>query len=367
EAAALYCLSKMDDHNLSTGDLFLVVDSGGGTVDLTMRVILEDRTIGEITERSSALCGSTYVDRNFIAFLEEKFGKDAIKKFKENHYQEYQYLIHNFFCQHVKFGYTGEQTAFKKITLDFNRFCPKLKEYVNCSHIRMSFDDIKEMFDPVVETIINLIKDQLSSVSERCSAIFLVGGFSESYYLTKRIEDEFKNTVPYICVSPKPITSVVRGAVMYGLNKSVIKYRILTMYYGVKIYPKWEKTDPKSRRTTDDRIYKFNCLAKRGQKIELDRKCSGIYMPVYPDQKAISFKVFASPKYAEYCDDPGMRKIGNLHVNLPDVELGLDRLVEFSLMFGELAITAVAVNKKNGNFYTAVFDYVKSDFDLESF
>ncbi|CAG8573325.1 13309_t:CDS:2, partial [Dentiscutata erythropus] len=39
EAAALHCLLNIREHILKMGDTFLVVDFGGGTVDLTMRMI----------------------------------------------------------------------------------------------------------------------------------------------------------------------------------------------------------------------------------------------------------------------------------------------------------------------------------------
>ncbi|CAJ0635228.1 4201_t:CDS:2, partial [Entrophospora sp. SA101] len=60
--------------------------------------------------------------------------------------------------------------------------------------VEMTFEDIKGTFDPVINKIIKLIKDQLKK-SGKCSAMFLVGGFSESKYLQKRIRDEFRSQV----------------------------------------------------------------------------------------------------------------------------------------------------------------------------
>src|SRR6266542_1915561 len=85
--------------------------------------------------------------------------------------------------------------------------------------IEIKYDDVLAMFNPVVERILNLIRDQLASSKQRCSAMFLVGGFSESPYLVKKIEDTYKSVVPIITVPQNPITAVLRGAVMYGLNK----------------------------------------------------------------------------------------------------------------------------------------------------
>ncbi|CAJ0750341.1 9258_t:CDS:2, partial [Entrophospora sp. SA101] len=66
EAAALYCMEKLEELRLSEGSTLMVVDCGGGTVDLTVRKLLSKNKLSEITERSGDLCGSTYVDDEFI-------------------------------------------------------------------------------------------------------------------------------------------------------------------------------------------------------------------------------------------------------------------------------------------------------------
>src|SRR4051812_43642308 len=84
---------------------FMVVDCGGGTVDLTTRTLLPDNKLSEITERTGDLCGSTYVDKEFIIFLEKKLGFAAVDEFKRENYGQYQYLIHHFFCPRIKFEF----------------------------------------------------------------------------------------------------------------------------------------------------------------------------------------------------------------------------------------------------------------------
>jgi actin-like ATPase involved in cell morphogenesis len=72
---------------------FMIVDCGGGTVDLTTRTLLAGGKLGGITERSSDLCGSSYVDREFLKYLGKKLGFAAMKKLKENNYGQLQYLV----------------------------------------------------------------------------------------------------------------------------------------------------------------------------------------------------------------------------------------------------------------------------------
>jgi hypothetical protein len=91
-------------------DSFMIVDCGGGTVDLTTRQLLAGDTLGEITERTGDFCGSSYVDREFIKFLERKVGKSAIEILRNNHYRQMQYLIQEF-CKRVKLPFTGDDDS----------------------------------------------------------------------------------------------------------------------------------------------------------------------------------------------------------------------------------------------------------------
>jgi hypothetical protein len=117
----------------------------------------------------------------------------------------------------------------------FLELCPALESYCNGEYfdimeeaewsIRLKFDDVKAMFDPVVEKILRLINNQLK-LCEDCSALILVGGFSESKYLQSRIKKEFSEKVPVISIPPQPVIAVMKG------GKNLKKYiKILPSFY----------------------------------------------------------------------------------------------------------------------------------------
>src|SRR6266536_1590057 len=178
----------------------MIVDCGGGTVDLTTRKLLQDNKLSEITERTGDFCGGSYVDREFLKFLSRKLGQSAINLLRENNYGQMQYMIQQF-CQKLKFHFTGNRKDFDTFEFDIEEICPVLKQYCkddikeqmreNDWIIDITFEDLKSMFDPVIGKIIRLIREQLNSSKDKCSAIFLVGGFSESKYLQKRVKKEF--------------------------------------------------------------------------------------------------------------------------------------------------------------------------------
>ncbi|CAG8851230.1 5243_t:CDS:2, partial [Gigaspora margarita] len=52
EAAAIYCMRTLKEHIIKVGSSFMIVDCGSGTIDLTMRELLKNNRLGEITECS---------------------------------------------------------------------------------------------------------------------------------------------------------------------------------------------------------------------------------------------------------------------------------------------------------------------------
>src|SRR5437764_14362452 len=105
----------------------MIVDCGGGTVDLTTRRLMEGSILGEVTERSGDFCGGSFVDLEFISFLGKKVGERAIELLKENNYGQYQYLVQEF-CQRIKIPFTGDKKDLSSFELDIDELCKVLKQ-----------------------------------------------------------------------------------------------------------------------------------------------------------------------------------------------------------------------------------------------
>jgi len=348
----------------------MVVDCGGGTVDLTTRKLLENNKLSEITERTGDFCGGSYVDREFLKFLSRKLGESAINLLRENNYGQMQYMIQQF-CRQLKFGFTGNRNDFDLFEFDIEENCPVLKQYCKDDIkekmeqddwiIDINFEDLKSMFDPVVGKIIRLIRGQLDSNKDKCSAMFLVGGFSESKYLQMRIKEEFEKLVPPIVVPKQPITAIVRGACEYGLNMSTIVDRTLKYTYGILADRDWIDGDPVSRRKkvrgNVDKIEVFHKFVTRGTNVGVDEEFSKCYTPVRPGQTFLKFSIYITTGLdAKFCDEFGMKLLGTLRIDLPDVHLGLNRNIEFSLIFGKMELVAKARNLQTGKTYNTSLD-----------
>ncbi|GBC10507.1 hypothetical protein RclHR1_00970008 [Rhizophagus clarus] len=369
EAAAIYCLQNLWD--LPTGTSFMIVDCGGGTVDLTTRKLIGRNQLGEITESIGDFCGSTFIDQEYIKFLRNKLGSNAIDSFRNEYYEQFQYMIQDF-CRRAKLPFTGDDLDFS-YELDIEEFPILLEKYVsqetkdeleeNENLIKVNYDDVKAMFDPVIDRIIKLIYSQLSNAREKCSLMFLVGGFSQSKYLQKRIRQEFQNQVNNISVPNQPVAATSRGATLYGLSllsstkssemnniKCIITTRVIKFTYGVKIRNYWMEGDPIERKLRGGRIDKFHYIVKRGTVVNIDQVIAKIYTPLSPMQTRVCFKIYYTMGYdAKYCDDPGVMFLGKLNVELPHSGL-LDKLL-FGFIFGRMEIIVTARNEANGQCY----------------
>jgi molecular chaperone DnaK (HSP70) len=364
--------------SLSNQANFMVVDCGGGTVDLTTRKFLEENQLGEVTERAGDFCGSTFIDNKFIELLKKEVGKSAIDSLIDNHYGQLQYLVQEF-CQNVKLPFTGDDPDFS-YDMDLEELVPALLEYVTGSEkklmedkewiIELNYNTIKSMFDPIIDRIFKMIRVQLKN-SEKCSAIFLVGGFGQSKYLQKKIEEEFSHLVENISIPNQPIAAVVRGAAIYGKSlyesknlknmnnsKCVIATRVLKYTFGIKVSPLWEDGDPPDRLESDGRIRKFRCIAERETNVTTDQEFMvEDLVPISPDQTEMRFDIYYTKEQnAAYCDEPGMKLLGELLISLPDVHLGTSRPCTFCLSFGDMEIKARAFNQINGQNYQTKFE-----------
>lgn len=122
----------------------------------------------------------------------------------------------------------------------------------------MTVEDLKGIFDPVVEHVLILIQQHIDENKAVFSgpklSILLVGGFGSSEYLRRKIEQKVANSTviqpPDAWVSHlfDPLFSctglttaswsaVIRGAIL----KAVVQRRKIRAFYGVKFREIWTK------------------------------------------------------------------------------------------------------------------------------
>ncbi|CAI2172471.1 1057_t:CDS:2 [Funneliformis geosporum] len=356
EAAAVYCLDFLKTmYKLKPGDSFMVVDSGGGTVDLSRHEILTNNGLSELTERTGESCGSSFIDKKFIEFLGNKLGVTVIEKLNTDYKNLLQHFVQEF-GRRAKIPFTGRKSDFRDFRIDLDDF-PWIKGIIEGEEKRLlrrdnwtitvRFNDVKEMFDPIIQDIINLIREQLEKDHAKCSAIMFVGGFGESKYLLEKIRREFKD-VPIITEAPNPIVAVVKGGVQFGLNNEIVVNRVLKRTYGTDIVRRSLPSDPPTQRLPNGYTIIFETLARRGSQVSTNEKVTKYYKPSSLTQSNISFDMYVTDRHiVKFCDDPEVKLLRNWEIESEIDNYDDDTTIIFTLNFGTVEILATA-EKKNG-------------------
>lgn len=234
EAAVIYALDMMDPHNLKVGDKFVLCDAGGGTVDLisySIEQLTPHVMVKETVKGDGDSCGSTFLNRIFADYLDETLGDD------ENWDDEIKETAMAHFEQTAKRKFTGEE---KQIVIPVNGLDDDPSKGIKKGRMTIPASTVKTLFRPVISMITNLVKKQIKQ-TKNPKAVLVVGGFGQSAYLRKSIQQVVGRDIEVISPA-NGWTAVVRGALIRGLNDAspqtsriMVKSRIARKHYGVTL------------------------------------------------------------------------------------------------------------------------------------
>jgi molecular chaperone DnaK (HSP70) len=255
EAAAVYTLKAIQPNHLSAGDNFVVCDAGGGTVDLIAYKIisLKPLRVEESAVGTGGLCGSAFLNYRFEEHVRNRIGKERFDEMKLKKGKCWQMGL-RYWEEFVKRNFNEEEHA--EVNVPFPGLPDDEEAGLDCGFLVMTAPQIKEIFEPVVREVCELVQGQVDGIRQKggiVSGIVLVGGFGQSNYLYTRLKSHFNTAAPPP-YSERPThaqataiiengsvevmqpvnawTAVVRGAVLRGLEGSMVISRKARMHYG---------------------------------------------------------------------------------------------------------------------------------------
>ncbi|KAI8061842.1 uncharacterized protein B0P05DRAFT_556879 [Gilbertella persicaria] len=326
EAAALYCEKKAEQFNLMHGQRFMICDAGGGTVDLIVFEINESipgkRTLREVTQGHGATCGSAFLDSRMRDYINRKFSH--LGPLNET---AMEHVIETF-VNVIKPEFDGIEDHFLDLPASMG-IEDLTDEFIGLSggmlHLPAK-EMCRDIFEPVVSQILKLIENQLSQ-SPDLEAIFLVGGFGQSNYLFKRVEERFADRVGMIGVPPRGELAVVRGAVYFGLQPATITERVSRRTYGVETRMLFQDNiDPPELCVigVDGRHYcrqRFSPYVHKGQRVKVDECISKSFVISYPNDTDSDLYAFdGDGPVPRLTTDPQIQKVGHFPIRIPKLE-----------------------------------------------
>ncbi|KAL9960010.1 hypothetical protein ACROYT_G033400 [Oculina patagonica] len=384
EAAALFCterkLSEMASVSVE-GRLFqpnahyMIIDIGGGTLDVTVHEKQDDGTIKEIYKVTGGPYGGMKVNHQFEGLLNEVFGDQKLYDYRGQFPSDWLKLMNDFEAK--KRGIRALENKETRIRLprsfvswinDFlttalRRYGSGEVKILNDEYLCLSSRVMVKLFQPVLEAMKDHLKVLLSEPSlSKVKAMLLVGGFANSLLLQDEIKKEFSKRCRVIIPSDASI-AVVQGAVIFGKRPGKITQRVISKTYGADccrdfikgVHPEGKKFVANGKEMCSDVL---NCFVKENDVVKLGQRIRSMYRPLYPDEKQIQYSFYAANNpNALLVTETGVKRIGKVVVQSPETWRGLNRELEVSMYFGGTEITATARDISSGNTAQTTLDF----------
>ncbi|XP_060584394.1 heat shock 70 kDa protein 12A-like, partial [Ruditapes philippinarum] len=246
----------------------------GGTIDIIIHEVCIDGTLSEIYQANGGNWGGTTVDKAFQDFLTGIVGKNVMKRFQDEHKDDFLDLQREFEVKKRSIKPDLKSKVKLKIPLSLSDIykdvnsksvMEKIEEdeqlngKVKFMADKILFDSslFKNLFsfttDHLTEHLKNILHEETTA---NTNTILMVGGFSESPMLFEAVKSSFvdKN----VLLPEDAGLSFLKGAVIYGHDRKDISVRISPYTYGYKMYDYYNPLKhPKERMF----------IAKDGQKL----------------------------------------------------------------------------------------------------
>ncbi|KAF5697397.1 Hsp70 chaperone protein [Fusarium globosum] len=193
EAAAAHMLSTSAE--IKSGDCFVLLDAGGGTVDAnTYRVSREEplRLETEIVAPGGGLHGSSYLNEGFREYLEDLLAEETyLNDGTETIHGIVERITFEEFEKRIKRGFDyRQQRPRKEIYIKGLRDNPAKGFRNECIYVPKQ--KIQEIFFRHLDAIVEIVKSQLEEARGKgytVGKVVLIGGFGTSISLSQRLKE----------------------------------------------------------------------------------------------------------------------------------------------------------------------------------
>ncbi|XP_061109206.1 heat shock 70 kDa protein 12B [Conger conger] len=372
---------------MQTGDRYIVADCGGGTVDLTVHQIEQPQgTLKELYKASGGPYGAVGVDLAFEAMLCQIFGADFIESFKAKRPAAWVDLTIAFEARKRTASPTSPNPLNISLPFSFIDFYKRhrgqsvetalrksnmnIVKWSSQGMLRLTPEATKELFQPTIDNIVKHIEDLMRKQEvQGVRFLFLVGGFAESAMLQQAVHAALGRGCRIIIPQDVGLT-ILKGAVLFGLDPTVVRVRRCPLTYGVGVLNRFVegRHPPAKLLVKDGRDWCTDVLDRFvavDQSVALGEVVRRSYTPARPGQRKIIINVYCSATdEAVYISDPGVRKCGTVTLDLPDPAPGEPparrREIRTTMQFGDTEIKVTALDVATDRSVRAAIDFLSN-------
>ncbi|EXJ56682.1 hypothetical protein A1O7_07026 [Cladophialophora yegresii CBS 114405] len=258
EAAFLWTIKSTEDKFATSpfqeNSCVMVVDMGGGTVDLvTYRIIksqplqLEEACVGQ-----GKNIGGTAIDRAFHELTLKRFDA-AFMNLPSEKTGAGSTFLKGF--EDIKRNFKGKDKSrkFLRIPLKMNKLdmdSDAVRQYYDSDEdmVKLTSDDVEAMFEPVLQKSFDLVRRQAGRAKKARSppirTVVVCGGLSCSPYVCDRftafVANEFDEGKVELVSPLEPWSAIARGAVLSALEKNPVMFRRARDWIGCCVHTKFK-------------------------------------------------------------------------------------------------------------------------------
>ena len=384
------------------------MDIGGGTVDISAHRLSSspDKHIEVILPPAGNDCGGSMVNKKFTEFLEELVDDKGFTQYvdtgditlKTTHKARLHELINDTFERQKRiFGQRGGEGSKLRIRLPYTFLeiyqsklegIRKLEDphiQLSGTDLRIAYTKVKEFFQPVVEGLLQCVRETLLRLEEDIETIYIVGGFGGCHYIYNAIAKEFGDRYKYITPAEHDF-AVVYGAARFRQIPCKVHSRRADATYGVRVNIPFEegKHEEDYKWVNEKGEYQckniFSTFVEKGDIVHTSEVLVKDYVPSRPNQKRMQIDIYSSsekdvwyttgirPNSMNATDSADVHKIGELIIHFPkaDCEKGgqgqlkSERKVEVTFDFSHTEIQVRGYDTFSGTEVNIVLDFLSS-------
>lgn len=215
---------------------------------------------------TGGLCGSAFLNYRFEEHVKNRLGSETYTLMRTKKPKTWMMGL-KYFEEFVKRNYNEDEDT--EVNVPFPGLPDDEEAGIDSGFMVLEAEQVKQIFEPVIQEVVKLLEGQVNGIRAKgdvVSGIILVGGFGQSNHLYNRLKVHFN--------SPKPIappeyseteealvqgqhaefppveviqplyawTAVVRGAVIRGLDDSMVSSRRSRLHYGTSYATVYDET-----------------------------------------------------------------------------------------------------------------------------
>ncbi|XP_033762736.1 heat shock 70 kDa protein 12A-like [Pecten maximus] len=238
--AAVIALKHMQKEFFQSGVKYMVIDAGGGMIDIVVHEVQDDGTLREVVASSGGDWGGTRVNDAFESLVETSVGKETFDQFKADYIKDYFGLM-------AAFEYKKRMISKNKpdIVLDIpDSLIEIIKKptgtgensqlIVDGKGLTLTEEIVFSLFSQSIKNITNHVSKLVQEPKVKdVSTIVMVGGYSQCHLLVNAIQNISADVQVIV---PNDTAYVLKGAVIYGWNISMISERVCKYTYAMPVF-----------------------------------------------------------------------------------------------------------------------------------